>query len=123
MDDKQSLSSEASVIMDEIYEMNEIGDKGSFKCRCECCIYWRRHVHRVSANADGRSHRNDHKLLAARALERLYKGWYEKNAVVVQRLRKELTEVIAGAAQDRHRFNMTIEKLPKWAKKLFGLVV
>ena len=26
--------------------------KGEFNCRCACCVYWRRHVHRVAANKD-----------------------------------------------------------------------
>jgi len=26
--------------------------KGEYGCRCECCIYWRRHIHRVAGNRD-----------------------------------------------------------------------
>lgn len=28
--------------------------KGDPDCRCECCVYWRRHVHRVAANGERR---------------------------------------------------------------------
>ena len=27
--------------------------KGDPDCKCECCIYWRRHIHRVVLNKDG----------------------------------------------------------------------
>lgn len=26
--------------------------KGDYDCICDCCIYWRRHIHRVAANRD-----------------------------------------------------------------------
>lgn len=32
-------------------------DKNESSCRCNCCIYWRRHVHRVAANRDSKTGR------------------------------------------------------------------
>ena len=61
--------------------------KGDYHCRCECCSYWRRRVHRVAADADKRTGRVRKQLSEARFQADVARGMHRHACKSVARLR------------------------------------
>ena len=70
--------------------MSDDYTKGLSSCKCECCIYWRRRVHRVAADADSKTGIAKSAVAAIKKDRDYYKSWLNAQIRDYSRLSNEL---------------------------------
>lgn len=93
--------------------------RGEYGCRCECCVYWRRHTHRVAGNRDreARKHEvsaNYHRAVSESKGEQV-RLHSERLSALKTKERRQRAE-IAGLKEELRR-----SQRPSLLKRLLGI--
>lgn len=98
--------------------------KGNFNCRCDCCVYWRRHSHRLAANRERATSKvkdvlnwtKDKLWRAEQSLEDI-KNKRRNNERTIRLLRAEM----AGLKAENRDLNKRLAKF-NWNEWLVGRI-